>query len=169
MSKQPLLLPKRLTWRAIRFFVGEEAGSAMVEFTILAPILLATAIYAMDYGLLVLNKMDVQNAAQAGAQYAIANNSYDSTAISTAATSATTFTAVTATPSPFCGCPAATAVTYCAASCDLCNTGTCSKSVQGVYVTVKATPVTPYTPLIKYGLVSASNYDISAQSTARLR
>jgi Flp pilus assembly protein TadG len=157
-------------WKALRrFIVGEEAGSALVEFTIFAPILLAMAIYTMDFGLLVFNKMDVQNAAQAGTQYAVANNSYDSAAISTAVTSATTFTAVTATSSQFCGCPAAKSITYCAASCDLCSTGTCSTSVQGLYVTVKATPKTPYTPLIQYGVVSAATYDISAQSTARLR
>jgi Flp pilus assembly protein TadG len=157
-----------MSWRSIRrFIVGEEAGAAMVEFTILAPILLAMAIYTMDYGLLVFNQMDVQNAAQAGAQYAVATNTYNSGAISTAVTSATTFTAVTAASSQFCGCPAATSITYCAASCDLCNTGTCSTSVQGLYVKVRAIK-TNYTPLIKYGLVSAS-YDISAQSTARLR
>jgi Flp pilus assembly protein TadG len=168
MSEQPILLS--LMWRAFRrlFIAREEEGAAMVEFTIFAPMLLAMAIYTMDAGLLVFNKMEVQNAAQAGAQYAVANNSYDAAAISKAVTSATNFTAVTATSSQFCGCPAATLITHCAASCDLCDTGTCSTSVQGLYVTVKATPTTPYTPLIKFGVVSAT-YDISARSTARLR
>jgi Flp pilus assembly protein TadG len=168
MSEQPISLS--LMWRAIRrlFVLRDEEGAAMVEFTIFAPMLLAMAIYAMDFGLLVFNEMEVQNAAQAGAQYAVANSSTDSVAISTAVTSATKFTAVTATSSQFCGCPAATTVTYCAASCDLCNTATCSASVQGLYVKVIATPKTAYTPLIKYGVVSAT-YDISAQSTARLR
>jgi Flp pilus assembly protein TadG len=159
---------KSLMRRATRRFARDEIGAALVEFTILAPMLLAAAIYTMDFGLLVFNKMEVQNAAQAGAQYAVANNAYDSTAISTAVTSATKFTAVGATSSQFCGCPAAAAVTYCAASCDLCNTGTCAANVQGLYVTVTATPTTTYKPLIPYGVVSSS-YNISAKSTARLR
>ncbi|MBR0939091.1 TadE/TadG family type IV pilus assembly protein [Bradyrhizobium jicamae] len=141
----------------------------MVEFTLFAPMLVAMAVYTMDYGLLVFNKMEVQNAAQAGAQYALTNNSYNSSAITTAVTGATRFTAVTATSSQFCGCPAATKVTYCAASCDLCGTGTCPVNVQGLYVTVTATPTTPYKPLIRYGLVNSSSYNISATSTVRLR
>ena len=164
-------LAKSGMWKAVRrFTAGEDgtSGAAMVEFTIFAPMLLAMAIYTMDYGLLVFNKMEVQNAAQAGAQYAIVNNGYDSPAISTAVTNATKFTAVTPTSSQFCGCPSATAVTFCSASCDTCNTGTCSLSVQGHYVTVTATPTTTYTPLIRFGLV-ASSYDISATSTVRIR
>jgi Flp pilus assembly protein TadG len=170
MFEQPRLL-KNSMWKAVRRFIAGEdglSGAALVEFTIFAPMLLAMAIYTMDYGLLTFSQMEVQNAAQAGAQYAVANNTYDSAAISTAVTSATKFTAVTATSSQFCGCAAATAITFCAASCDLCSTGTCPTSVQGLYVTVRATPTTTYTPLIHYGLVAAS-YDISAQSTVRLR
>jgi Flp pilus assembly protein TadG len=165
-------LSKSVRWKAVRRFIAGEAGlsgSALVEFTIFGPMLLAMAIYTMDYGLLNFSQMEVQNAAQAGAQYAVANNSYDSTAISTAVTSATKFTAVTATSSQYCGCPAATAITFCAASCDLCSTGTCPTSVQGLYVTVLATPTTAYKPLIKYGLVSQNSYDISARSTVRIR
>jgi Flp pilus assembly protein TadG len=169
MSEQTLF-PKSSMWRAIRRFIaGKEAGSAMVEFTIFAPALLAMAIYTMDYGLLSFNRMEVQNAAQAGAQYAVANNTYDPVAISTAVTSATKFTAVTAASSQFCGCPTATSITFCSATCASCSIGTCATSVQGLYVSVTATPATPYKPFIKYGLVSSSSYNISAQSTARLR
>jgi Flp pilus assembly protein TadG len=170
MFEQPRL-SKSLMWKAFRRFIAGDdglSGAAMVEFTLFGPMLLAMAIYTMDYGLLTFSQMEVQNAAQAGAQYAVVNNSYNSGAISTAVTSATKFTAVTATSSEFCGCPSATAITYCAASCDLCSTGTCSTSVQGLYVTVRATPTTTYKPMIHYGLVAGS-YDISAQSTVRIR
>jgi Flp pilus assembly protein TadG len=170
MFGQPWLL-KRAIWKTVRRIiagVNDASGAALVEFTIFAPMLLAMAIYTMDYGLLTFNMMEVQNAAQAGAQYAVVNNSYDSTAISTAVTGATKFTAVTATSSEFCGCPAAAAVTFCSASCGTCNTGTCATTVQGHYITVTATPATPYTPLITYGLVGSS-YDISAKSTVRIR
>jgi Flp pilus assembly protein TadG len=171
MFGQPRLA-KRAIWKAVRRFfaaANDTSGAAMVEFTIFAPMLLAMAVYTMDYGLLAFSKMEVQNAAQAGAQYATVNNSYDSTAISTAVTSATNFTAVTATSSEFCGCPAATRVTFCAASCDACNTGTCGLSVQGHYITVTATPTTPYAPLIRFGQVNSSSFDISATSTVRIR
>jgi Flp pilus assembly protein TadG len=165
-------LSMRAIFRAVRDFIvkaNDASGAAMVEFTIFGPMLLAMAVYTMDYGLLRFKQMEVQNAAQAGAQYAVVNNGYDSAAVSTAVTGATNFTAVTATSSEFCGCPAATAITFCANSCDLCNTGTCPTGVQGHYVTVRATPTTPYTPLIRYGSISANGYDISAQSTVRIR
>jgi len=158
-------------WEAIReFLVGADgtSGAALVEFTVFAPMLVIIAIYTMDFGLLTFSKIEVQNAAQAGAQYAIVNNGYDSTAISTAVTSATKFTAVTPTSSQFCGCPTATTVKFCSASCDTCNTGTCAANVQGHYVTVTATPTTTYAPLIPFGLV-ASSYNISANSTVRIK
>ena len=171
MHGQPRRALMRVIWKAVRRVTAganDASGAALVEFTIFAPMLLASAIYAMDYGLLTFNMMEVQNAAQAGAQYAVANNSSDSTAISTAVTGATKFTAVTATSSQFCGCPAAAAVTFCSASCDICSTGTCPITVQGHYITVTATPTTPYKPLITYGLVGSS-YNISAKSTVRIR
>lgn len=173
MSRQSPL-SKRAVWKAIRgFMVGADgtSGAALVEFTIFAPMLLAIAIYTMDFGLLVFSKMEVQNAAQAGAQYAIANNGYDSIAISSAVTNATKFTAITPTSSQFCGCPSATGVKICSVppgSCTTCDPGICSASDQGHYVTVTATPTTAYTPMIPYGLV-ASSYDISAKSTVRIR
>jgi len=163
---------KRAIWKAVRRFVAlanDASGAAMVEFTLFGPLLVAMAIYTMDYGLITFNRMEVQNAAQAGAQYAVVNNTYDSTAISTAVTGATKFMGgVTATSSQFCGCPSTTVVTYCSASCDTCNTATCSASVQGHYVTVTATPTTTYTPFIRYGL-SSNSYTVSATSTVRIR
>src|SRR5262245_21573352 len=109
-------------WNCIRNLTSGAdgvSGAALVEFTLFAPILLATAIYAMEFVLLAYYKMEVQNASQAGIQYAIATNAYDSGQISTAVTGATKFTAVTSTSSEFCGCPTATSVTCWAASCYL--------------------------------------------------
>src|SRR4051812_22720068 len=56
-----------------RFMVGEDgtSGSALVEFTIFAPVLVVASIYTADFGLYYLYQARVQNAAQAGAQYAI--------------------------------------------------------------------------------------------------
>jgi Flp pilus assembly protein TadG len=68
--------------------LGEE-GAAIVEATIVAPILVVMGIYAADFGLLFYNKMEMQNAAQAGAQWALANRVYNCGSISTAAQNAT--------------------------------------------------------------------------------
>jgi Flp pilus assembly protein TadG len=170
MSKQASL-SKCAIWNAVReFMIGAEglSGAALVEFTVFAPMLLAVAIYTMDFGLLFFNKMEVQNAAQAGSHYAIVNSGYDAAKISSAMTKATKFTTITPTSSEFCGCPSATAVTFCSASCATCNTGTCSLSVQGHYVTVTATPATAYTTFIPFAPL-ANSYNISATSTVRIK
>ena len=61
----------------------------------------------MDFGLLFYNKMEVQNAAQAGAQWAIANRVYNLSEIQNAAQNATKLAASHSshvTSSKFCGC-----------------------------------------------------------------
>jgi Flp pilus assembly protein TadG len=50
--------------------LGED-GAALVEATIIAPILVAMGVYTADFGLLFYNKMEMQNAAQAGAHWAV--------------------------------------------------------------------------------------------------
>ena len=85
-----------------RLMSGEEGAGRLVEATIIVPILVAMGVYAADFGLLFYNKMEVQNAAQAGAQWAIANrpyNSYNPAAIHAARRiSATSLSGVTVTP-----------------------------------------------------------------------
>jgi Flp pilus assembly protein TadG len=155
--------------RAFRTTTGETSGSALVEFAVLAPLLVTLAVYTVDFGLLAFSKMEVQNAAQAGAQYAIGKAGYDSTAIASAVTAASRFTTITPSSSQFCGCPTAAAgVKFCAASCDLCSTGTCASNVQGHYVTVTATPATAYKPLAPFGIASGT-FNLTAQSTVRIR
>lgn len=175
MSRQ-VPLSKNEVWKTIReFVVGADgiSGAVLVEFTILAPMVLAIAIYTMDFGLLIVRKIEVQNAAQAGIQYAIVKNGYDPsdsstvTAISTAVTNATAFTAITPTLKHFCGCPSTTGITdICSPSTSCTCVNTCSNP--GVYVSVTATPTTAYTPLIPYGLLGGS-YDTSATSTVRIK
>ena len=91
-----------------RFLVGEEgiAGAALVEFTIFAPMLVIMSIYTMDYGLLFYKKLELQNAAQAGAQWAMANRVYNTSYIQIAAQNATKLLAnkFSVTSSQFCGC-----------------------------------------------------------------
>ena len=175
---------KRTTLRQAvrRFLVGEEGicGAALVEFTILAPMLVIMSIYTMDYGLLFYYKLELQNAAQAGAQWAMANRVYNSAGIQEATKNAaksgfssTSNDTLNVTSSQFCGCPedsggnpivtpVSPPVTTCTAS------STCTPGVAGNYVSVSVTPKTAYHSLYRYGLVPSA-YSLTASSTVRIQ
>jgi Flp pilus assembly protein TadG len=160
----------RLAFRRLLF---EEDGAALVEATIIAPILVGMGVYAADFGLLFYTQMQVQNAAQAGAQWAIANRILNATDVQTAGMNATTLSGVTVTPSQFCGCSKDSSgnLVVTQLSTSACTTpapgATCNTSgVAGNYVTVTATK--SYNSFVPYGLIS-SNYTISATTTARIQ
>ncbi|MGE9007768.1 TadE family protein [Leptospira interrogans] len=165
---------QRIWWNAARRSVhtllfGEQgtSGSALVELAIFAPILVTLTLYTIDLGAYAFRKMEVQYAAQAGAQYAI-GKAYDSSAVNLAVSKATGYSSsITPSSSEFCGCPTATGVTFCAASCDVCNTGTCAVALQGHYVSVTAGS-TSYTPLAPFKTMTGTR-NISATSTVRIR
>jgi Flp pilus assembly protein TadG len=142
--------------------VRQEGGAAAIEFAFMIPLLSLMVISVTDIGLAVYRKMQVENAAQAGAQYAIVHG-FDTSSISSAVTSATNSTAITASPAPvqFCGCPTSTGIS--SASCGSVCTG---GAQAGTYARVSA-QATYYT-LINYQLVAAT-YTYNAQSTARLQ
>jgi Flp pilus assembly protein TadG len=157
------------------FMIGADgkSGAALVELAVFAPLLVAMALYTIDLGLLAFSKMEVQYAAQAGAQYAIGQTSYDGPTIASAVTNATKFTAINASSSQFCGCvnPSnwSAGVSQCGATCDQCNGGVSTATcVLGNYVSVTATPTTPYTPLAPFG-AAAGTYNLTATSTVRIR
>src|SRR6266550_5976859 len=85
--------------------IKDTTGAAAVEFGFMIPIFGLMIVSVTDIGFSVYRKMQVEVAAQVGAQYAMVNG-FDASAISTAVTSASNATAVTATPSPtkYCGC-----------------------------------------------------------------
>jgi Flp pilus assembly protein TadG len=162
--------------------VGEEgiAGAALVEFAVLAPMLVVTSIYTIDYGLLFYSKLELQNAAQAGAQWAIANRVYNFLEIQTAGQNAIkrrtalsgTLGPVTITSSQFCGCsensggdPIVTQLSL--GPCNLA-TATCPRGVVGTYVSVTATPTTTYNSFIPYRLVPRT-YSLTSTSTVRIQ
>src|SRR3974390_3380908 len=96
-----------------RFLVGEDAiaGAALIEFTIFAPLLVIMSIYTMDFGFLFYNQMRVQNAAQAGVDWAIANHVFNAQAITAAVNNATNYANITVSagyPIEQCGCPLST-------------------------------------------------------------
>jgi Flp pilus assembly protein TadG len=152
-----------------RLMVGTDgtAGSALVEFTIFAPLLVMISIYMMDFGLLIWRKIEVHHAAQAGAHYALVHN-YDSASIQSAVTNATTFT-ISASPAPikFYGCPSSSSP-YSLTS--VVQNSACSDgSVAGTYVTVSAQSTAPYKSFVSYGLVSSSWGNLTAQATVRIQ
>jgi TadE-like protein len=135
------------------FMVGSDgmAGTAMIEITLCVPILIIVTVGLLNFGLYIYRNVQVQNAAQAGAQYAI-QHGYSSSSVSSAVTNGACypstscgdgdFTAtISASPAPsrFCGCPSNTGVTQVATgACTLgmlpCGDG----SKPGTYVTIQA-------------------------------
>ena len=139
-----------------------DRGVSAVEFALAAPLLATILTVLVDFGMGFYQKMQVEDAAQAGAQYALLYG-WDSNAIQNAVTNATPLTGLTATPVPTqtCGCASGTSVT--AAVCgSLCANGQSA----GTYVTVNAQAT--YTPLISYP-VMGSTVTLSAQSMVRIQ
>jgi Flp pilus assembly protein TadG len=154
-----------------RFLVGEDgiAGAALIEFTLVAPMLVVMSIYTMDFGVFFYRQMQVQNAAQAGVDWAMANHIYNNAGISAAVTSATNYADIsvsTGYPIEQCGCPSSTGVTFTSntapAPCPLCGS-----SVGGLYVTVQTQAT--WNSFIRYGLFSSATRTLTAQSTARIQ
>jgi Flp pilus assembly protein TadG len=148
-----------------RFFArvaGDQSGAAAIELGLLAPVLTLMMVSMIDIGLGVYRKMQVEDAAQVGAQYAM-RNGFDANAISNAVVSATNFSAITAAPAPvkFCGCATGSGI-----STVSCGTTCPGGAVAGTYTMVSAQA--KYSSLLNYQFVPQTYY-FSAQSTARLQ
>jgi len=132
-----------------------------VEFAITAPLLIGMLIPLVDLGLGIAKNTQLHNAAHAGAQYALVNG-WDSTAIQSAVTNATTLSPIQALPAPSqsCGCPTGTTVS--SATCgSVCSNG----ANAGTYVTINARST--YTPVIPYPMLGSS-VTLVATSTVRI-
>jgi Flp pilus assembly protein TadG len=158
-------MPRRRLWtipKQLTALCRATEGAAAIELAIIAPVLIAILVPLIDLGLGFYQQMQVEDAAQAGAQYAMAHG-YNSAAIQTAVSAATPLSGITASPSPVtaCGCPNGMAVD--AAACG----ATCANGqAAGTYVTVSAQSV--YTPLVPYPGIGSS-ITLTAQSTARIQ
>jgi Flp pilus assembly protein TadG len=89
------------------------AGVAAIELALVSPLLVTGILGAGELGITIFRQTQVQFAAQAGADFALAHG-FNATKVSNAIVNATTYTAITAdpaAPSQFCGCPSATGVT----------------------------------------------------------
>jgi len=154
------------TVRLLRSFLRNRSvgsdGIAATEFAIFAPMLVVAMIGVADLGMGIHRKMQVQNAAQAGAAYAMVNG-FSANSITSSVLNATSFAGISAEPAPTwsCGCPSSVGTT--GASCNsTCADGT----VAGVYVTVSAQGT--YNTLVPYpGLTSTFNF--TSQSTVRIQ
>jgi len=143
-------------------FAKADEGIAAIEFAVLGAVLCLIVVAIGDLGLGFYSYMQVQNSAQAGAQYA-AVHGYNSTSITNAVTNATSVTGIAATPAPqsFCGCVVGSAVTT--ATCgSVCANGMSA----GTYVSVSAART--YSTLISYPGFPAS-YSQTATSTVRIK
>jgi TadE-like protein len=152
---------RRLDW-LVRLS-GAVNGVTAVEFALAAPILLGLLTPVADLGLAYSQQIQVQQAAQAGAQYASLHpwNSNSAAAITNAVTSATRLGALIADPAPSqtCGCPNGSTVG--AATCgSLCADG----GQAGYYVVVHARLA--YSPILPYSLLGNSAV-LTAQATVR--
>lgn len=148
-----------------RFFLrarNDTNGVAAIEFAIVIPLLMLMVVAAIDLGMGFYRKMQVEEAAQAGAEWAV-KNGFDAGTISNAVSSATSGPGISVSPAPvqFCGC--ATGSSISTATCG----STCSGGVlAGTYTTVSAQMT--YTTMVNYGFFP-STYNFSSQSTVRLQ
>ncbi|MFB9269234.1 TadE/TadG family type IV pilus assembly protein [Bradyrhizobium erythrophlei] len=143
-------------------FRRDARGAAAIEFGVLVPVLALMVVSVTDIGLAIYRKMQVENAAQAGVEYAIAHG-FDTNAISAAVVSATNSNAISASPAPvkYCGCATTSGVSSmtCGATCP-------GGGSAGTYTTVSAQAT--YWTIINYQVVPTS-YGYSTQSTVRLQ
>src|SRR5215213_3085319 len=141
---------------------NNTSGAVAVEFGFIIPVLAFMVVAVADIGMGVYRKMQVENAAQAGVEYAIVHG-FDVYAISNAVISATNSTIITAVPAPtsFCGCATGSAIST--ASCG----ATCPGGASAANYTTASAQAT-YSTIMNYPYLP-STYTFSKQSTARLK
>jgi len=151
-------------WRLFRHFMADTedglSGVAAIEFSIIATMFVLMSITTADIGMGFYRKMQVQNAAQAGARYAMLKG-LDTAGIVNAINLATRFEdIVAADPDVFYGCASAEGITptYQNATCPDGETA-------GRYVTVSTQAA--YMPILPIPLLPSS-YNFQAQSTVRM-
>ena len=161
-----LRFPSKALTRARKLVLSareNNEGLSGIEFALIAPVLILAFIATADFGLAIYAKMEVENAAQAGTEYASLSSTYDSSKISSAVTSATNLS-VSATPAPsrFCGCPSSSGGVTTAT----CGTNCASGAYAGTYVSASAQAT--YSTIISYPGIP-STYTFSSTSTVRIQ
>ncbi len=93
-------------------------GLGAIEFGFVAPVLLTMLLGILDYGMAFWQEIEISNAADAGAQWAM-QNTYNASSISSVAAAATNLSGISVSSSNPCGCASSTGVTMysCTATC----------------------------------------------------
>jgi Flp pilus assembly protein TadG len=114
-----------------------ESGVAALEFGIFVPLLLIMIVGTVELGLSMYQAMQVNNAVESGALYAMKQGtSFNASNIAAAVVAASSVTGLTASPAPttFCGCAATAGITVSANCATPCSNG----NTPGTYVKVNA-------------------------------
>ena len=154
----PTAEPARAPFRA---FKESARGTAAIEFALVAPLLVLLLVGTTELGLAIRDADRVQQAAAAGAAFAV-EHGWDSAGIAAAVASGSGAQGVSASPAPalFCGCPQAAGIT--ATDCSVtCADGSGARQ----YVRVSATLAR--TSLMASALPLPAN--LTRQSVARLQ
>jgi Flp pilus assembly protein TadG len=185
--------PRGRLARVLRRLRGARSGNAAVEFALLAPFLLGLMVPLADVGAYVYDYMQIQLAAQAGAEYA-ARHGWDPTGIQNAVIAAApslnlqlvdnNFTApansdvlpapFTASTVQFCGCASGTTITQTPAAPATCPNprpacpGTNPVITAGVYYTIGAQTFYHTISGFKYPFL-ANNQVIKAWTIVRVQ
>lgn len=122
-------------WRWYRLLTATD-GLGALEFAFIAPVLLALLLGVLDYGMAFWQRIEVANAADAGAQWGM-SNTYNIDSIRTVAQSATGISGLQVDPRNVCGCASSDGITEgygTPPSCTSCPDATTAKS----YIVVDA-------------------------------
>ena len=148
--------------RRLASVLRAERGNAAIEFALAAPMLVGLLVPVADLGMAMAQQLQVQQAAQAGAQYALLHG-YSSSAISNAVTAATNLPGVSAAPAPTqsYGCPTGTTIAAATAGSTCANGETA-----GSYVFVNAQSA--YNTALPYSVLGAG-VTLTAQAAVRVQ
>ena len=141
--------------RFLRALRRDRNGTSAIELALVLPLIAGMIVPLADLGMGAYTKMQVQNAAQAGADYALLNaaSTFDAGTIGTAVTSATSLSGLTADPAPTESCACVSGTTITDTTAPPCSTG-CASGTEGIYVTVNAQAA--YTPLFPYPTIPST-------------
>lgn len=148
--------------RSVVSALRDATGGTAVEFSLLLPILVYFGIGVIDGGAAIYRQMQVQQAAQIGAEYAVING-FDSNLMSQAVVNGSSFSGVAASPAPskFYGCVSSSVIVTKVFG-DVCSDG----SVAGTYVSVSASAT--YSTTLTYPSIPGT-YSLLGVATVRIK
>jgi Flp pilus assembly protein TadG len=190
MASAPPNLTLRSARRWLRSLARDTAGAVLIEITLFMPILVLMAVAIINFGLYFWYSIQVENAAQAGAQWALNKEVQSSLPWGSTTTSGTVAflinkagtsannpsqplvysPTIAVTPTRYCGCPSNVTQAAWTTSCalgipagTLCSDG----SYPGTYIQVVASGT--FTPFAHYGSFFPTAYPVTSTATVRVQ